>query len=591
MRLKTTLRIFSYAVVLCGFAALGISGTFGLSETGVFIAAIIAAWFAEGTRWQIPERTGTALIVLALPVYYLGWNFGYFGSHASAGALPGILARLILSLTAIKLFQKKSHRDWVFLYLMAFFEILLAAGLSISAIYFGVFLLYAFLMVCVIVLSEIKRTDRRIAKKDSALSSSKPVDRLAAFRVRRIPVLAMILLTGILILAGPLFFLLPRVGSASGGGRAGGVTAMSGFSDSVRLGNIGRIQENEEVVMRARIENPDANIEFFRWRGLALDTFDNRAWSRSQPEKQSFTRGTRDTAIVDRMTSRDNLVLQTIYLEPLDTNVLFGLPRVVGVQSNFPLIFRDLQGGLSGPGSGRRITYRALSDTSRPHVQLLRRDNSPYSSADFRYLQLPDDIDPRIAELAGSLVNNTRNRYEAASGVERYLQTEFGYSLEQRAGGEQPLADFLFNIREGHCEYFATAMAVMLRTQGIATRIVNGFQRGEYNETADVYIVRQKNAHSWVEVYFSETDAWVPFDPTPVVGQNLTATNSGVTARINRYLEALEMIWIQYFVAFDIQEQRSLFTSIKRGLSDYNARATGYTERIQIEFAEWWRQL
>jgi hypothetical protein len=160
-----------------------------------------------------------------------------------------------------------------------------------------------------------------------------------------------------------------------------------------------------------------------------------------------------------------------------------------------------------------------------------------------------------------------------------------------KAGGEDPLADFLFNVREGHCEYFATAMAIMLRTQGIATRIVNGFQQGSYNETADVLVVRQRNAHSWVEVYFPGEKTWVPFDPTPFGGQNSTGSSFGITERFNKYLEALETFWIQYFVAFDNQEQRSMFSSIKKSVRDYGTKTSAWTDVIQERIAKWMSDL
>jgi transglutaminase-like putative cysteine protease len=88
-----------------------------------------------------------------------------------------------------------------------------------------------------------------------------------------------------------------------------------------------------------------------------------------------------------------------------------------------------------------------------------------------------------------------------------------------KAGGADPLADFLFHVKQGHCEYFATALGVMLRTQGIATRVVNGFLPGEYNQAAGAFTVRQSDAHSWVEVYFPQTNSWVTFDPTPPAGR------------------------------------------------------------------------
>jgi hypothetical protein len=111
-------------------------------------------------------------------------------------------------------------------------------------------------------------------------------------------------------------------------------------------------------------------------------------------------------------------------------------------------------------------------------------------------------------------------------------------------------------------------MTVMLRTQGIAARVVNGFQMGEYNETADAYTVRQADAHSWVEVYFPETGSWVTFDPTPAAGRPLRQS-VGLGARLGKYAEALELLWIQYVVSYDKQEQRSLATSLRNRLGAY----------------------
>jgi hypothetical protein len=134
-------------------------------------------------------------------------------------------------------------------------------------------------------------------------------------------------------------------------------------------------------------------------------------------------------------------------------------------------------------------------------------------------------------------------------------------------------------------------MVVILRTQGIATRVVNGFHQGEYNDTADIYVVRQKNAHSWVEVYFPKEDTWVKFDPTPPGGQVAPASAAGLTGQINKYIEALEAYWIQYFVAYDNREQRSLARSVRSGLSDYQQNLSGYLNQIQTFVKSWWAEV
>src|SRR5687768_5027522 len=137
-----------------------------------------------------------------------------------------------------------------------------------------------------------------------------------------------------------------------------------------------------------------------------------------------------------------------------------------------------------------------------------------------------------------------------------------------KATGPDPLADFLFNVQAGHCEYFSTAMVVMLRTHGIPARVVNGFLPGEYNEAADVYTVRQSDAHSWVEVYFPESRSWVTFDPTPAAGRT-EPVSTGIVAQLGKYAAALELIWFQYVVGYDKQEQRSLANYLNNQLFEF----------------------
>ena len=165
MAFEKFFRIISYLSVFCGFLSLWVSGSFGLIITVFFVGVMILAWFLEDSRWQISERLGTVLIVLALPVFFLAWKYEFVFIATSGAALAGILGRLILALSAIKLLQKKSDRDWIFLYLMSFFEVLLAAGLSISALYFGSFLLYLLTTVCAVVAFEIRKTTSATEKE------------------------------------------------------------------------------------------------------------------------------------------------------------------------------------------------------------------------------------------------------------------------------------------------------------------------------------------------------------------------------------------------------------------------------------------
>ena len=584
-------RILSYATVFCGFFALWIAGAFTSFGAGLFVIAMMGSWFLEGSKFQISERLGTAMIVLAVPLYYFLGRSGFFTFASSESMLPSILARLILTLTAIKLLQRKSDRDWIFLYIMAFFQVLLAAGLSISAMYLASFVAFSFFMVSTIILFEMRKTERSVVEKATVARDpgSRPSHKLPGSS--RVPATSFVLIVFIIAIATPLFFLIPRVGGAGIGADPGGVSTRSGFSDRIQLGGIGQIQQSDEVVMRVRLEGSDATGNL-KWRGIALDTFDGKAWSKSKPNtREPRARTDKDIIQVDYATGKESLLLQTIYLEPLDTPVLFAAPRAVGVQGSFQILMRDAYGAIYFQRPGERLSYRVLSDTSIPPVPTLRADRNAYPVQFANYLQLPAGLDERIPELAESVTANVRNRYDAAAMIENYLQTQFGYTLEQKAGGSDPVSDFLFNVREGHCEYFATSMALMLRSQGIAARVVTGFQQGEYNETAEVFVVRQRHAHAWVEVYFPGEEAWVSFDPTPAAGQGIGTGSGGITDRLTKYLEALEMFWIQYFVAFDNQEQRSMFTNLRRGFQDYQSSTSTYLETLQILVAEWWKDV
>jgi transglutaminase-like putative cysteine protease len=572
--------------VVCGLSALVISGGVGPVFTLVYAALLVVSWKLENTTWQISERLGTALVILVVPGFYTAWKFNLFGFATNESALAGVLAEVILGLALIKLLQRKRDRDWLFLYLMAFFEILLSAALSISPMFLAVLVVYLLITAVAIIAFEIRKSASSLASR----TPSEVAERLDAAPFRRLPSTAVLLIAAVTAVAAPVFFMLPRVGGAGLGANQNSVSGMTGFSDRVRLGEIGRILQSDETVMRVKVETRGETVTGLRWRGIALDQFDHKTWRQSRPRKQTYIRGDRDAFLVGFRFTKPRLVFQSIYLEPMDTPVLFTLPHPILVQGNFNEIRKDEDDGLTvGRHPNERINYSVQSDLSFPPPEQLRADQSAYPADEFvKYLQLPDDLDPRIAELANEISGGQSNRFDKAAAVEQHLQTKFGYTLEQKAAGAQPVADFLFNVREGHCEYFSSAMVLMLRTQGIAARVVNGFQQGTYNRTADVFVVKQKDAHSWVEVYFPKERAWVAFDPTPFAGRSDGTETAGLLGSLRGYLEALETFWIQYFVAYDDKEQSSLFRSVKDGFSGAQDSVTVRFEELQARLRDWW---
>lgn len=591
-------KAISYSVVFCGFLSLVVSGGIGLIATVLFALVLVGAWFLEDSRRQISERLGTVFIFIVVPLFYVGWKYKLIGAGDNSSAVVGMLARMILILAGIKLLQKKADRDWLFLYLMAFFEVLLAAGLSISPLYLGTLILYLLATICAIVAFEMRKTSRSINEPNDFSKNKnagiKP-PKSSKIPIGKLPLTAASLLVLILAIGTPLFFALPRVGGAGLGGSLEGLSNITGFSDTVNLGEIGTLLQSDQIVMRARLEQTNGiNQQTLKWRGIALDKFDNKKWSKSNPGyTEPYTKGERDFFQIDYASGKSDLLIQTVYLEPMNPPTLFAVSRPIAVEGNFQLIKKDSEDALSFQRKTfDRLSYKVYSDPIVPNAAELRTDNADYPEEFWHYFDLPDQTDPRIALLTSQIIARHKNRYDQAKAVETYLQTQFAYSLEMKAGGDQPVADFLFNIRAGHCEYFASAMAIMLRTQGIATRIVNGFQQGEYNETAEVFVVKQKDAHSWVEVYFPAENVWIPFDPTPAIQQNReAAATGGILKNFRSYIEALETFWIQYFVAYDNQEQKSLVRSFKTGFTEFQTSTSTWLMDFQQKISEWWTEV
>ncbi len=238
---------------------------------------------------------------------------------------------------------------------------------------------------------------------------------------------------------------------------------------------------------------------------------------------------------------RDGALAQTVYLEPLDSDVIFGLPVIRAVETDSRVILTDEAGDVFFRRKpSRNTSYRVLSvpGTGLP------------GGNDSRYLQLPGGME-KIIGLASSVVAGSNDDYERAGLIERFLKTNYTYSLSalEPPPGVSPIDAFLFRTRRGYCEHYATSMVLMLRGLGIPARIVNGFYGGDRNEYGGYIIVRQSNAHSWVEAYVK--GSWMLFDPTP-------AEVSGQPSGMYLILDSLRMKWFRYVVGFSAADQERI---------------------------------
>jgi hypothetical protein len=188
-----------------------------------------------------------------------------------------------------------------------------------------------------------------------------------------------------------------------------------------------------------------------------------------------------------------------------------------------------------------------------------------------RYLTLPDDVSERVVDLARRWTAGASTDAEKAKRIETHLRREYRYDLESPSGAaKNPLEDFLFKSKRGHCEFYSTAMAVLLRTQGVPTRNVTGFIGGTYNRFGRYYAVRQGDAHSWVEVNL-QGRGWTRFDPTPPSDAAPRGDITGILAFMRDLVEATAQRWNRNVVGYDLKQQVGLFHSVRSRYSSLRA--------------------
>jgi hypothetical protein len=262
-----------------------------------------------------------------------------------------------------------------------------------------------------------------------------------------------------------------------------------------------------------------------------------------------------------------------------------GENPTAGFNARRTYLFRDSTGSLFNPFRNYApVRYFGYSRLPTVNAAKLRAAPEKYSDEILNvYLQLPP-LDQRIPALARGSAGKARTPYDKALAIETFLRTRFTYTLELTGKpGDDPLAHFLFDTHAGHCEYFASAMTIMLRTQGIPSREVNGFLPGEFNDLAGDYIVRASDAHSWVEAYFPGS-GWVTFDPTPAATENF-----GFLSRLGLYLDWMELTWNEWVVNYDFAHQVQMAQMIQRNTRSWKESARGWFAKKEMGGKQWLR--
>jgi transglutaminase-like putative cysteine protease len=396
------------------------------------------------------------------------------------------------------------------------------------------------------------------------------------------------LVAGILVLAAGLFFVLPRVAGGNMAALAPQSQVVSGFNNEVNLGSIGEIKQLSSVVMYVQFLGNAPDAPTLRWRGVTLGLFDGHRWFNPVQEGDvlAHTGGRldfgplyplwHDVLFPPYHRGAPHTVHYRVLMEPLGENVFFLAPKPQALLGPALEISADVTGAVRNTDREHMInSYEAISVIEPPSPAELRTDGTVYPpEVQLRYLQLPKHLDARIRELAEEVTQKAATPYDKAMALQSHLRTQYGYTLQLPAAPPDPLANFLFERRRGHCEYFASAMAIMLRTLGIPARLVNGFQSGEFNQFSGSYVVRARDAHSWVEAYFPG-HGWVTFDPTPS-DPNAAAEAS---SRFMQYLDAGREFWREWIINYDFSHQRRLTFATTLSARDKAYRMAGWFHR------------
>lgn len=548
-----------YLLVLTGFATLASTGGLDLPSTAlVGVALAIRGYLLSKKRqFVISERWTTPLSV----AYFFFFAVDYFIFSRSF-----LLATVHLALfgVVVRMFSLRRERDHVTLAILAFLMVLASAVLTVDSIFLFSFAVFMMMAVGTFVLMEMRRSGH--AANIQARHTNDPQEhRHLAFALARIaPVLMlMILASGTLV-----FFLMPRMSAGYMGAYSFGTNISSGFTDHVQLGQIGQIQQSSALVMHIEIDGDHVGGSDLHWRGVALADFDGHTWSNTREQfllrrqgdsfaVPSANPAPRPSVISDAIhsTVRPHLIHYRVLMEPIGTNVFFLAPWPRIVNGNYRMVVADSGGAIYNLDTSRAISrYEADSDIATAAPADLRAAGRDYpAKVTAGYLRLPP-LDQRVPRLAAQITNAASNDFDKAAALENYLKTRFGYTLElPQTTPKDPIANFLFERKQGHCEYFASSMAVMLRTLGIPSRVVTGFRSDEFNDLTGNYVVRAKDAHAWVEAYFPGY-GWQTFDPTPA---GISGTPQGWN-RLALYVDALSSFWRDWVVSYDISHQYAL---------------------------------
>jgi len=546
--------VSAWTMAAVASAALWITGE--LMPWVIFVQIVmLAVSFATRERPPAWRRNPFVLNACMLAITALTVQLAVMGRPATLS-----LAHFAALSQALQLVDARPRKSEFLLVALALFQVVLASNLTDSVLFPPMLVIFLVSVTWTLLI----HTLRTEALEGGDVEGARRVVTRGLMRTTAVATLVS------LVLATGFFLMLPRMKSSFIRGGFGAPLAMAGFSDQVELGTIGRIRQDDTVVLRVETlrGEPLAPIDAY-WRGLAFDRFDGQRWSISQFDAgygRELLNGHARFGMNVRGAPPADARVQRIVREPVEAGVVFSAGPILRLEGPLQQIERDTNGGVYDPAqTTERVRYTVWSGGDRRDLERLRDDvAAPPPEIGpravlrrARYLDLPV-FDERVLALGLEITEGAATDADRAESIERHLRSTGAYTdapADMTEGGtHSPIEGFLLGELAGHCEYFASGMVVLARSQGLPARLVNGFAGGRPNEVGGFTELTSSDAHAWVEIHYRDA-GWVRYDPTPPDARLRAIGDATLAETFAALGSAIELWWFQRVVDFDSSDQ------------------------------------
>jgi hypothetical protein len=332
----------------------------------------------------------------------------------------------------------------------------------------------------------------------------------------------------------------------------------------------GEIRSNSRPVLTAQFpDEPNGKFDpdHLYWRAMPMSFFSGNVWSvwegdaRIGDERRRIKYTMDQPGILSRTeTGRGRPVKQVLFADNADPQGVVGLSFPMRVEAPGQAVSWSgrFDGSVVAREEARReFKYTVISEVDSASADTLRQCRDNYDDAvSPRVLSLLThyELSSKTLDTVHRIVEGKQNVYDKALAIQEYLQSgQFFYTTTPPAlPTDHPIDTFLNNTRIGHCELFASAMALMLRSQGVPARVARGYRGGEWNADDKTYTIRASMAHLWVEVYFMNY-GWVTFDPSPVEEEvvDTSARWNWLAKTMSHYSMRSKILWYQYVIGYN----------------------------------------